>query len=450
MRLLTTMTDPAKTSMPLPIRLYRVIGHAAGPLMRRLARHRLNAGKEDGARLDERWGITAAAPTSSAPLVWVHAASVGELNACNGLIHRLLDRALNVILTTGTVTSAHLAAKRYTNPVVHQYAPYDCAPYVERFLDHWRPELAIFAESELWPTTISSLHGRGIPVCLVNAHISQSSLTRWFWARRSARGILQRFSVIAAQSQTAAERLQRLGACNVVVSGNLKFDTKPLTYDPADLRRLEKTIGRRPLWLAASTHAGEEKMVIDVHCSMQREHPNLVTLVAPRHPERRQEVKRLCINKGLKVALRSTDKTPGPNTQVFLIDTIGELGVFYRLAALAFVGGSLVPHGGQNPIEPTILDCAIIHGPHTHNLADIYRLFTKANGSHRVDDQSQLADAVRHYLARPEDAIKMARRAALLVAQNRGALDKTMTALVPLLAPLTGATDRRHRHSRKP
>src|SRR3982751_4001687 len=360
------LADP----LPMTLRVYRKLSHAMVPLSPALINRRLKAGKEDPARVGERRGLSAdIRPTG--PLVWVHGASVGEVLAA-ALIERLRALNLRILLTSGTVTSAAIVAKRFPADVIHQYVPYDSPRYVARFLDHWRPSLALFIESDLWPNLILSSAARRLPMVLINGRMSQRSFPRWRRLAGTISALLGKFDVCLAQSQTDADRFATLGSRNVMVTGNLKLD---VPAPPADANKLDMLMSMtrgRPVVLAASTHPGEEEILTETHRSLAGFFPGLLTVIVPRHPGRGEAIARMIAASGLNPTLRSHEDLPTATTDIYVADTMGELGLFYRLAPIVFMGGSLVEHGGQNPIEAIKLGASIIHGPHVFNFTDVY------------------------------------------------------------------------------
>jgi 3-deoxy-D-manno-octulosonic-acid transferase len=411
---------------------YRAFGHVATPGLALVFRRRAARGKEDGSRRGERFGRASLARPSGR-LVWLHAASVGEMNAADALIDSLRGTDVHVLLTTGTVTSARIAAARARPGVTHQFVPYDTPPNLDRFLAHWRPDLAVTMESEIWPATIAALDARGIPLAIVSATMSERTARGWGKARGFAWQVFSRIDLCLAQTQEDADRLAALGAPRVEVAGNLKYDSGSLTADPEVLAELQGLIGERPTWLAASTHEGEETLVGEVHRTASRALPGLLTLLVPRHPERGDGIARELRAAGLAVAQRSRGETVAPETEIYLADTIGEMGLFYRLAPVAFIGKSLVPEGGQNPLEAARLDTAILTGPHVFNLEDIYTPLLSAKGAEVVRDAQSLGAAVVAHLNDEALREKRARRAAEVSEAGAGALAATLDHLTALL-----------------
>ena len=407
----------------------------AAPLTLAWLAARLRRGKEDPARVSERRGI-AGRPRPEGPLIWTHAASVGEVFAILPLLERIRPLEFPLLLTCGTVTAARLIEPRLPAGALHQFVPLDVPAFLARFLDHWRPSLAILAETELWPNLICETTRRGTPLVLVNARLSQRSFDRWRVLQGTARALLRRIDLCLAQGTDDARRLTELGAPRVAVTGNLKFDVPPPPADPAALADLERTTHGRPIVLAASTHRGEEAVVIDAHRQLKKKMPGLITIIAPRHPERGGEIVDIAEAAGLAPVMRSRGHLPDRGTDIYVADTMGELGTLYRLARIVFVGGSLVRHGGQNPIEPAKLDCAILYGPHVANFAAVYEQLSRARGAALVSDADSLARSIALLLDDPGLVRKMAAAAKSTVGQLGGALDRTYGAIEPYLIGL--------------
>src|SRR3954462_2137336 len=337
-------------SLPITLRVYQKLSSAVVPLAPALIKRRLRQGKEDPARIDERRGMSQDIRPPG-PLVWIHGASVGEVLAAAALIERLRALGIRVLLTSGTGTSADIVAQRFPSDIIHQYVPYDSPRSVGRFLDHWQPSLALFIESDLWPNLILSSSARRLPMVLINGRMSQRSFPRWQRVQGTISALLEKFDVCLAQSKTDAERFATLGSRNVVVTGNLKLD---VPAPPADANKLDMLMSMtrgRPVVLAASTHPGEEEILTETHRSLAGFFPGLLTVIVPRHPGRGEAIARMISASALNPTLRSHEDLPTATTDIYVADTMGELGLFYRLAPIVFMGGSLVEHGGQNPIE---------------------------------------------------------------------------------------------------
>lgn len=374
---------------------------------------RLEAGKEDPDRIDERRGV-ASVPRPDGPLIWFHAASVGESLSLLELIRRMSETRpdLNFLVTTGTVTSAQVMAARLPPAAQHQFIPVDVLPYVRRFLDHWKPDLAIWTESEFWPALITETKARGTQMVLINARMSKTSHDRWRFLRGMARSLLSRFDAAHVQDDITAGYLRRLGVPSerLHVTGTLKEGAAALPCDEDERTRMAQHLNGRPVWLAASTHEGEEEKILDAHAQALRVNHRLLMILVPRHPHRADDVEKLIIRKKCSVVRRSTGERPGPDTQVYLADTLGELGLWYRLSPISFVGGSLEPIGGHNPFEPAALGSAILHGPYVTNFVDIFQRLAEAKASCLVTSPDSLADAVNELL-NPDKAAALAHAA---------------------------------------
>lgn len=428
------MTELRSRRPPLSLAAYRALVRAATPFAGTLLALRRGRGKEHGERVRERRGIATCARPEG-PLIWVHGASVGETLSILPLIEALSVRkpAVSVLLTSGTVSSAEVIEARAPQCMVHQFVPLDVPAFLERFLDYWRPQLALFVESELWPNTIAALKRRGLATVLVNARMSARSWRHWRWTPATIRWLLQSFDVCLAQSEDDAERLTALGAPSVHVTGNVKFDAPPPPVQPDALAALKEAVGERPILVAASTHAGEEKLLAEAHRELAGAIPGLLTIIAPRHPTRGSAIAEDIAALGLTARLRSRDGPPDAATGIYIADTFGELGLLYRLGETVFVGGSLVPHGGQNPIEPIKLGAAILYGPHTFNFAEIYALIEAEGGGRRVTSRASLVEAAKALLLDPALRHAMAGRARSTVESRSGALTRTLSALRPYL-----------------
>ncbi len=380
--------------------LYRALSVIGVPFIYFLLWPRVLSGKEDSARLTERFGYAQVARPVGR-LVWIHAASVGEALSALPLIGRLLERHLdiNILITTGTVTSARILGERLPKRARHHYVPIDRPVWVRRFLDLWKPDMAIWIESELWPNMVMETSHRKIPMALVNARLSARSFGRWRLAPRSIAKLLGCFKAILARDEQSAGFLRQLGAKGVICAGDLKQAAEPLPADKTGLSLLQAAIGKRPAWLAASTHPGEETIAMHVHQTLREQFPDLITLIAPRHASRGAEIAKMLAANGLRVARRANQELPDGHTDIYLADTMGEMGLIYRAAPIAFTGGSLAPHGGQNPLEPARLGRAVLHGPHTANFADIYAAMDSSGASQTVTDASSLSEAVAALLS---------------------------------------------------
>jgi len=406
--------------------LYRALTILGGPLIGLHLRRRMKRGKEDALRFAERLG-TPGVPRPPGPLVWLHAASVGESLSLLPLVERL-QGTVTVLMTTGTVTSAKLMAERLPKGAIHQYIPVDRPAFVRSFLDHWRPDLVLWAESDFWPNMLDAIRRRAIPAVLVQGRISQKSFAGWRRARGFIRRLLSSFALCLGQTPGDAERLAALGAKRADCVGNLKMAVPPLPVDEAELARLRDAVGARPLWLAASTHPGEETRLARVHAMLRPRFPGLLTIIVPRHPHRGPE-----IAAALGASVRSAGHSP--EADLYVADTMGELGLFYRLSPIVFVGKSLdsAASGGQNPFEPACLGAAVLFGPHMGNFPEMAPSMLAAGAAEQVADEAALAEAVGRLLS---DGALLAerRRAARAWAESEaGVLDTLLGALAPFL-----------------
>jgi 3-deoxy-D-manno-octulosonic-acid transferase len=422
-------------SLPMTLRFYRGLSSAVVPLAPALIKRRLKLGKEDPERIGERRGITRDTRPHG-PMVWIHGASVGEVLAAAALIERLRALNIRILMTSGTVTSAAIVAKRFPPDIIHQYVPWDSPRYVARFLEHWQPSLALFIESDLWPNLILQSAARRLPMVLINGRMSQRSFPRWKRVHGTISALLEKFDICLAQSETDAERFAALGCRNVVTTGNLKLDVPAPPADPQKLERLVSLTRGRPVVVAASTHPGEEEILIETHKTLSGFFPGLLTVIVPRHPDRGPPIWRLVDAAGLKASLRSREEMPAASTDIYVADTMGELGLFYRLAGVVFMGGSLVPHGGQNPIEAVKLGAAIVHGPHVFNFTDVYDALDGAGGARKAGGQEALTKQLGQLLANAEAREAMLAASTRVVAELGGALERTLAALEPYLLQL--------------
>jgi len=425
-------TGPAAPG--LRFKAYRALTSLARPLAPLILKVRELRGKEDLSRLAERLGRPSA-PRPAGPLAWFHAASVGETLSILPLMSALAEQrhSLSFLLTTGTVTSAKLAAQRLGPRALHQYAPLDVPEYVRSFLDHWRPDLAIFAESEIWPNLIIESAERAIPLALVNARMTKRSYRRWRRNGGFARPLFSRFSLVLTQNETLARRFKSLGAAGAVASGNLKIDTPPPPVNADELERLKPALNGRPLLIAACTHEGEEVIIADAHCQLRQRLPDLCTIIAPRHPERGAAIAELLESRGFTVARRALGALPSSACDAYIADTIGELGTLYKLAPVAFIGGSLVDRGGHNPIEAVRQEAVVITGPHWHNFADTYHALISHRAATVVRSAPELANAAGRLLSDEAELRRMRARADAALAGLSGALPRTVEALLRYL-----------------
>ena len=422
-------------SAPALFRLYRAVTPVIQPLAWWMMARKLRAHGVAATRQRERLGH-ATLPRPEGPLIWFHAASVGESLSVLSLIAKLGERLPGAafLITSGTATSAELIEKRMPPRCRHQFAVMDAPGPVARFLDHWRPDAALFVESEIWPLTIAETAKRNVPLALINARLSAKSVAGWKKRPATARFLFGHFSLLVAQTQATAEDLVAIGAPadRVAVGVNLKTTTPPPPVDDTTVAALRARIEARPVWLAASTHAGEEEGVLAAYRTLLDRHPDLLLLIAPRHPERGDAVAALIEAGGFSCARRTRGEEIGAQTQVYLADTLGETGAWYTLAPFAFLGASLVDKGGHNPHEPAQFGVPLITGPHLDNARAAYDTLRDAGGLVEVRDTPTLAAAVAGWLDHP---------ARLAAAQDaaRGLARRDADALAPVVDRLCAA-----------
>ncbi|MDP9128370.1 MAG: 3-deoxy-D-manno-octulosonic acid transferase [Pseudomonadota bacterium] len=417
---------------------YRLLTDLGAPVIQIYLRRRLEKGREDAERFPERLGI-ASQPRPEGRLIWCHAASVGEATSFLALIERLqmLHPQTRILITSGTVSSAKMLADRLPHDVIHQYVPVDRIPYIRAFLDHWRPSFALWVESELWPNTLAEIRARHIPAVLLNGSISDESFRRWYRVKGWATEILRTFSLCLTQTDMDRSRFVALGAKPVRCFGNLKYAANPLPFDALALGDLRQDIGGRPLWLMASTHPGEEEMALEAHQKLLGRWPDLVTVIVPRHAQRGDEIVQKIANSGLTCARRSKGDRITKETGVYLADTMGELGLFYRLCRIMCMGGSFVPVGGHNPIEPAQLGCVIIFGPYMHSQSTAPE-FIAQQGAIPLQNANEIPFTINRLLEAPETLHRYSTAARILADQKRNILAKVMSALeVWLNQPIT-------------
>jgi 3-deoxy-D-manno-octulosonic-acid transferase len=418
--------------VPLGLWAWRMLCAAAEPFARLYLSQRAARGKEDRARLNERLGLAGLArPVGK--LVWVHGASVGESLAALPLIEKLLESAvdLHVLVTSGTVTSAKMMQARLPARAMHQFVPADTPGAVRRFLDHWRPDAGLFVESDLWPNLILAAGARGARLALVNARISARSAANWRRAPRSATRLLNAFDMVLAQDEEIADRFRGLGARSVSVAGSLKADAPPLPCDAAALEKMRREIGDRPVLLAAQTHPGEDETVLPAHDMLRARFADLLTIIVPRHVERGPDIAMLCGTRAVK--RRAAGEAVSDQTQVYIADTLGELGLFYRLARFCFLGGTLVPMGGHNPLEPAVLERAVLAGPHRASAVTAYEAVLGAQGFGGVSSAGDIAREAARLLANAGTAAEAGQAAARGAATLSGAVARTLKVVQSLL-----------------
>ncbi len=424
--------------MTLPLLAYRLLTRALEPLAPRLLDARVKQGKEDLVRVDERLGI-AGVSRPDGDLVWLHGVSVGETLSLLPVVERFRKSRpdLTVLVTSGTVTSADLLARRLPPGVIHQFAPIDGPHAVAAFLDHWRPSLGVFVESELWPNLILAARDRAIPLALVSARITEKTAAGWSRFPASARKVLSAFKMVMPQDATSAARLADLGG-RIDGEVNLKLSGAALPHDPSAFTALSAAIGDRPVVVAASTHDGEEIAIVR---ALDRLAERLCLIIVPRHPERGPEIAAALTRDGYRFALRSRGATPNGETDLYVADTLGELGLFLRLADVVVMGGSFgsalgrEPWGGHNPLEPARLAKPAVAGPDASNWQAVTAALVAAGGLTLVRTPGDLPAVIAPLLGDPDAARAMGERARRTAADAEAGLDRLWDALQPLLPP---------------
>jgi 3-deoxy-D-manno-octulosonic-acid transferase len=417
--------------------LYRGLTGLGTPLINLYMQRRLAEGKEHPSRIAERRGI-ASRPRPSSPLAWVHAASVGESQSALSLITKMLRARidLHVLITTGTVTSAKLLEERLPPRSFHQFVPVDHLRWVRRFLDHWEPNLAVWIESEFWPNLITETTDRNIPMVLANGRISRKSAANWGIVPGFIHDIVGEFKLSLTQTEEEAERFRKLGADPVKCVGNLKFSAAPLPVDDTELARVAATVEDRPCWLAASTHPGEEMLVAEADRIIRKRYPNLLTIIVPRHPSRGASIQKDIAAGGFNVSRRAASDSIAAGDEIHVADTLGELGLFYRVAGITFIGGTMDSHGGHNPLEAAQLDCAILHGPDMANFATVSAQLAAAKATKTITDPISLAREVLGLLDHRDKRAAAANAAARVAESNATVVDHVLEELQPFLDAL--------------
>lgn len=413
---------------------YRALGVLGHPLLKQYLNKRARRGKEDASRLAERFGH-ASMPRPSGTLIWIHAASVGELQSVLALITRISDAypQAHMLITTGTVTSAQLLAARNLPRVIHQFVPMDSYFSVKRFLHHWQPDLALWVESEFWPELLHQTQLRGTPTMLINARMSEKSAARWARLQRVITPLVNGFSAVFPSTEKDAERLKRLGSPRIMTTGNLKFDAPPLPADTASLSAFSASTDGRPMILAASTHDGEETIIAHATTELRATYPDLLTVIVPRHATRGDGIVAMLNQHTPHVVQRSKAGVITSATQYYVADTMGELGLFFRACDIVCMGGSFTPHGGHNLLEPARLNCAIITGQHMHNFAEMAARMQQAGAILIAADAQALQAACKLLLGNPEKQLNLADKAWQFVQESQGAADAIMTTIAQQL-----------------
>tara|TARA_Y100000590_G_scaffold75479_1_gene83351 strand:+ start:473 stop:1717 length:1245 start_codon:yes stop_codon:yes gene_type:complete len=367
---------------------YKIISYLIYPFVPIYLSNRLSLKKELKDRINERYGYSKI-NRKKGKLVWLHAASIGESISILPVIQELEKNTeiKQILVTTGTVTSAKIMDERLKGKAFHQFLPLDIPIFVERFLNHWNPSVSIFVESEIWPNFISALNKRNSKLAILNGRMTVKSFNSWSRFKTTALKLFGNFDLCCAQSNDSAFFYENLGIKNTMYTGNLKFSSEPEKLDDKKLKILKKMFKNRKVLLAASTHEGEEEIIANITSKLKKKDKNFLSIVVPRHPNRTEFFSN---KQKLKIAYRSKGQDIMPNTNIYIADTVGELNLFYELANFIFIGGSLVRHGGQNPLEAAFLGKAVIHGPNIKNFADVYEILNHMKLTSLVNNERQL------------------------------------------------------------
>ncbi|MBP6951699.1 MAG: 3-deoxy-D-manno-octulosonic acid transferase [Alphaproteobacteria bacterium] len=396
-------------------------------------RWRAYKGYEDKSRLKERIGI-ASLPRPEKPLLWVNAVSVGEAVAALTIIKTILKKYpdVHVLLTTTTVSSAKVIEKRLSKNIIHQFCPVDTPQAVQRFLDHWQPDLAIWIESELWPNLIYETQEKGIPTILLNGRMSFKSFANWQNLKSVISPLLSRLDLCGVQSEKQASFFKALGATTVSVMGNVKLMMDPLEIDLKKYHALQKEVGSRPLWLAASTHPGEDEIVLRAHKMLKKDYPDLLTILVPRHIERASSLQHLILKEELSSALRTEEK-PLKEVEIYIGNTLGEMGLFYALSPVVLMGATFVPKGGHNPIEAAQLGTYVLHGPHTFKNPQLYESLAALGLSTCLQEEGKLSSLVHPWLQKQKESYE---EPLILKSYREEGLQRLIRLLAPYLKSL--------------
>ena len=405
--------------------LYRILFVLMMPLGAVVFLWRLMKGKEDKRRWRERFGVPGCARPDG-KLIWMHGASVGECLSMLPLIQRLLelDENLHIMVTSGTTSSAELMAKRLPERAFHHYLPVDVWGATARLIRHFKPQAVYWFESEFWPTTLSAFKSAKVPLILLNGRISDKSFNRWQKHPKVIKKMLSCFTLTLGQSEEDRRRLEVLGSLDTASVGNIKCAAKGSPFKAEELADLLNKIGNRPCWCGASTHHNEEEQLAEVALNLKNDFPNLLTISVPRHPTRADEIQKTFESKGLKVARRSKGEEITNEVDVYLADTIGEMGLLYQLTPIVFVGGSLINFGGQNMLEPMYLSRVVLVGPYTHNFRAFMKTGKEQNALVEVQDKNELEQKIRFYLQNPNEQQAISQRANQMAVSEMAVLDR--------------------------
>lgn len=427
------MSEP----IPLALRLYGALTGAFAGFLPGILQRRASKGKEDSARIGERLGtVSIVRPVGT--LVWLHGASIGESMVALSVAEHMRARAphLQFLFTSGTKTSADLIATKLKVGDAHCYVPVDIPSATRAFIAGWSPDLAVFVEGEIWPNLIMAARKAGIPTALINARMTTKSVANWARRKAAAHYLFNGFDLVLPADERTKTGLSRLRSKAIGQAGNLKLASAPPHIDAAALVQLRLAITGRPVWLAASTHAGEDKVLIMAHNALMMAAPNALLILAPRHPERANDVEVDCRIAGIVPMRRSKGQVPAAHDPIWLWDTMGELGLAMSLAPVTFMGGSIVPGvGGHNPVEPAQVGSAIVSGAAVHNFDGLYQELEDEGGARIIDEamSDRIAMAIAGLIGDTEQRDKEIAAARAVVARGAGAMDVTVAALLDLL-----------------
>ena len=415
--------------------LYRYIMALGAPFLNLWLRRHNHNRREDITRISERLGKNYAS-VSSMPVIWLHAASIGETIMIRPLIERLAKHypQAQIVLTTVTVTAARMIGTHLPENTRHQYIPIDTPQAVRRFLNHWKPVIGIWAESEIWPNLLIQARMRNMRTVLINARLSQKSLQNWRRFQHSARYLFDCFDLIFAADTDTAQNLKALTNQNIMSYGNLKFSAPPLNVNENTLEQFRQSLHDRITWCATSTHPQEHEALLKTHQRILQTHPNALLLLAPRHPDQITRLKKHLQKYAIATNYRSSH-TPLTNAhKIFLFDTIGELGLVYRLTRISFIGGSLHPQlSGHNPIEPALLGNVLLSGPHMNNFKDIYNLFLNQNAAIQIQNADQLSTQLLELFANPQRSRRLSEKSLNLATEKHAVIDNIWADLFPFI-----------------
>ena len=420
----------ASAKPPVLIQLYGAVANLIAPLAYRRVAAKLKAQGTDPKRHCERMGH-ATKQRADGTLVWFHAASVGESLSVLRLIAHMGEKQpdWSFLITSGTATSAEIVGRRLPPRCLHQFAPLDSRLAMYRFLNHWKPSAAIFVESELWPQMLEQTQSRGIPLALLNARISDKSARNWKRFASTARHLMGHFNLIHTQDARTTAHLHDLGLAHAQTGKNLKSASGPLPFDAAEHDRLKGLIASRPVWVASSTHPGEDEIMVEAHKHLLTDHPDSLLILVPRHPERATQISTMIGEAGLSCARRSIGGEISDRAQIYLADTLGETGLWYALCPITCLCGSFTPVGGHNPYEPAYAGSAVLHGPLYANFAQTYADFDQNGGAAEVADMSALAREVQALLEAPERLADMRNRSSAFALAQEDMLEEMLDTL---------------------